>query len=108
VNAVDAAMHDELAHLFTDLQNDADSDLIILTGQGRAFCAGGDFDWFDEQIAKPATFRAIVPDAKRIVSFAAGCGKADHLPPERRGGGPGRHHRPDVRRDHRRRTRPDR
>ena len=68
VNAVDAAMHDELAHLFTDLQNDADSDLIILTGQGRAFCAGGDFDWFDEQIAKPATFRAIVPDAKRIVS----------------------------------------
>ena len=68
VNAVDAIMHDELAHLFTDLQNDADSDLIILTGQGRAFCAGGDFDWFDQQISDPKTFRAIVPDAKRIVS----------------------------------------
>jgi enoyl-CoA hydratase len=68
VNAVDAAMHDELAHLFTDLQNDAESDLIILTGRGRAFCAGGDFDWFDEQIARPSTFRAIGPDAKRIIS----------------------------------------
>jgi enoyl-CoA hydratase len=68
VNAVDAAMHDELARLFIELQADEDSDLIILTGQGRAFCAGGDFDWFDEQIRRPAAFRAIAHDAKRIVS----------------------------------------
>jgi enoyl-CoA hydratase len=68
VNAVDAAMHQELAHLFIDLQDDEESDLIILTGQGRAFCAGGDFDWFDQQIGDPKTFRAIVPEAKRIVS----------------------------------------
>lgn len=67
VNAVDAAMHDELARLFIELQADPDSDLIVLTGQGRAFCAGGDFDWFDEQIANPARFRAIAHDAKRIV-----------------------------------------
>ena len=67
VNAVDAAMHDELARLFIELQADPDSDLIVLTGQGRAFCAGGDFDWFDEQIANPAKFRAIAHDAKRIV-----------------------------------------
>ena len=67
VNAVDAAMHDELARLFIELQADENSDLIILTGQGRAFCAGGDFDWFDEQIANPAKFRAIAHDAKRIV-----------------------------------------
>lgn len=68
VNAVDAAMHDELAHLFIDLQRDPDSDLIVLTGEGRAFCAGGDFDWFDEQIHDPRTFRDIAHDAKRIVS----------------------------------------
>ncbi|MDQ0463389.1 enoyl-CoA hydratase [Caulobacter ginsengisoli] len=67
VNAVDAAMHDELARLFIELQADEGSDLIVLTGQGRAFCAGGDFDWFDEQIANPAKFRAIAHDAKRIV-----------------------------------------
>ncbi|MBX3480339.1 MAG: enoyl-CoA hydratase/isomerase family protein [Caulobacter sp.] len=68
VNAVDAAMHDELARVFIELQADPDSDLIVLTGEGRAFCAGGDFDWFDEQIADPAEFRAIAHDAKRIVS----------------------------------------
>jgi len=68
VNAVDAALHDELARVFTDLQHDPESDLVILTGKGRAFCAGGDFDWFAEQIAQPAKFRDIGWDAKRIVS----------------------------------------
>ncbi len=68
VNAVDGALHDELARVFTDLQHDPDSDLIILTGKGRAFCAGGDFDWFAEQIAHPAKFRDIGWDAKRIVT----------------------------------------
>jgi enoyl-CoA hydratase len=67
VNAVDEAMHEDLARVFTDLQRDPDSDIIILTGRGRAFCAGGDFDWFEEQIEKPETFRAIGHDAKRIV-----------------------------------------
>ncbi|MEM7768038.1 MAG: enoyl-CoA hydratase-related protein [Pseudomonadota bacterium] len=67
VNGVDAAMHDELATVFTDLQRDEDSDIIILTAEGRAFCAGGDFDWFEEQISDPAKFRSIAWDAKRIV-----------------------------------------
>ncbi|CAA0114331.1 6-oxocamphor hydrolase [Halioglobus japonicus] len=68
VNGVDGPMHDELARVFTDLQRDGLSDIIILTARGRAFCAGGDFDWFDEQIANPAKFRDIAWDGKRIVS----------------------------------------
>lgn len=68
VNAVDAIMHDELAELFVDLQHDDGSDLIVLTGDNKAFCAGGDFDWFDQQISDPRTFRAIAYDAKRIIS----------------------------------------
>ncbi len=68
VNGVDAAMHDELARVFTDLQHDEDSDIIILTGAGRAFCAGGDFAWFEEQIADTKKFRDIGWDAKRIVT----------------------------------------
>lgn len=67
VNGVDGPMHDEMARIFGDLQRDAGSDIVILTGKGRAFCAGGDFDWFDEQIADPSKFRAIAWDAKRIV-----------------------------------------
>jgi len=67
VNGVDGPMHDELARVFTDLQRDEESDIIILTAEGRAFCAGGDFDWFQEQIDDPANFRSIAWDAKRIV-----------------------------------------
>ena len=68
VNAVDADMHRDLARVFLDLQDDPDSDIIILTGRGRAFCAGGDFDWFEEQIADQRKFRDIGFEAKRIVS----------------------------------------
>lgn len=68
VNGVDAVMHEELGRVFTDLQRDRESDIIILTGKGRAFCAGGDFDWFDEQISDPAKFRDIAWEAKRIVT----------------------------------------
>ena len=68
VNGVDAAMHEELGRVFTDLQRDSESDIIILTGKGRAFCAGGDFDWFDEQISDQSKFRGIAWEAKRIVT----------------------------------------
>ena len=68
VNAVDGAMHRELARVFLDAQDDPDSDLVVLTGAGRAFCAGGDTAWFKTHIENPASFRAIGPEAKRIVT----------------------------------------
>lgn len=68
VNAVDGPMHDELARVFHEAQRDEASDIVVLTAEGKAFCAGGDFDWFEEQIDDPAAFRAIAWDAKRIVS----------------------------------------
>ena len=68
VNGVDGQMHAELARLFSDLQRDSGSDIIVLTASGRAFCAGGDFDWFEQQIDNPASFRDIAWDARRIVT----------------------------------------
>ena len=68
VNEVDAIMHHELARVFLEAQDDEDSDLVILTGTGRAFCGGGDFTWFQAHVDNPRTFRAIAPEAKRIVT----------------------------------------
>lgn len=68
VNAVNEVMHRELASVFLDAQDDPDSDLVVLTGAGKAFCAGGDMEWFKAMIAEPSTFRAIGPEAKRIVT----------------------------------------
>lgn len=68
VNGIDGPLHEELARVFADLQRDDESDIVILSAKGRAFCAGGDFDWFTEQIEDPNKFRAIAWDAKRIVN----------------------------------------
>lgn len=48
MNAVDGAMHRELAKVFTDVAHDRDSDVVVLTGDGAAFCAGGDIDWMQK------------------------------------------------------------
>ena len=68
MNPVDHALHGELARVFPALDRDPESDVIVLTGAGKAFCAGGDMAWFRSMIDDPDKFRAIAPDAKRIVS----------------------------------------
>ena len=42
-NAVDDAMHGELAELPRDVEADPEVKVLVITGTGRAFCAGGDF-----------------------------------------------------------------
>ncbi len=43
LNAVDRAMHTELTTLSLDANEDPDVRVLVITGAGRAFCAGGDF-----------------------------------------------------------------
>ena len=42
LNAVNDVMHNELEELFGSINRDDEVNAIILTGAGRAFCAGGD------------------------------------------------------------------
>jgi enoyl-CoA hydratase len=67
-NAVNDALHHELARVFFDAQDDEESDIIVLTGSGKWFCAGGDMKWFQECIDSPAKWRHNVTVAKRITS----------------------------------------
>jgi enoyl-CoA hydratase len=46
LNAVDALLHAELTRLFRELKREDAARAVVLTGRGRAFSAGGDFDWF--------------------------------------------------------------
>jgi enoyl-CoA hydratase len=43
LNAVNGRMHTELANIFRAADNDDEVKVLVLTGAGRAFCAGGDF-----------------------------------------------------------------
>lgn len=49
LNAVNHQLHEEMARVFFDAADDPDSDVVVLTGAGRAFSAGGDFEWLDNQ-----------------------------------------------------------
>ena len=67
LNAADALLHEELAHVFYDVASDPDSDVIVLTGAGRAFSAGGDIPWMQDAIDTPEMFEQTAREAKRIV-----------------------------------------
>jgi enoyl-CoA hydratase len=54
LNAVNGRMHAELATFSRDFANDRDLRVLILTGAGRAFCAGGDFGPGDSFGSNPA------------------------------------------------------
>ena len=43
LNAVDGRMNYELTRLWVDANADAAVKVLLVTGQGRAFCSGGDF-----------------------------------------------------------------
>ncbi len=42
-NAIGPQMMNELLWALTDIEADSDSRVVVLTGEGKAFCAGGDF-----------------------------------------------------------------
>ena len=67
LNAVNLQMHEELADVFGFAASDPHSDVIVLTGAGRAFSAGGDLDHIAHNAAHPHLFDHEVRVAKRIV-----------------------------------------
>jgi len=45
MNVVTEQLHHEMGRVFIDAADDPDSDVIVLTGAGKVFCAGGDLQW---------------------------------------------------------------
>ena len=70
LNAVNGAMHHEMSRISVDATHDPDVKCLVLTGAGRAFCAGGDFSP-DGAIGG----HNLLDEARRIVDNLLDCPK---------------------------------
>ena len=66
MNVVDEAMHHQLHRLMIALREERHARAILLRSSGRAFCAGGDFNWFPE-LRNIEAMEALRHDAKSII-----------------------------------------
>lgn len=67
LNSVNLAMHEELAEVFVVAGRDSESDVVMLTGAGKAFSAGGNIQHMENNATNPELFDEEVRLAKRIV-----------------------------------------
>lgn len=67
LNAFGKVMHVEFIEALHFAASDPGSDVVVLTGAGRAFSAGGDLARMEECIADPREFEREAADAKRLI-----------------------------------------
>ena len=73
LNATNHVLHQGLAELFPQLDADRSARVAVITGNGRAFSAGGDFDYLDELTKDPELRRESLAHGRQIVTGMAGC-----------------------------------
>jgi enoyl-CoA hydratase len=73
LNATNHELHQGLAELFPQIDGDAEARVAILTGNGRAFSAGGDFVYLDELTKDPALRRVSLAHGRQIVTGMVRC-----------------------------------
>jgi len=49
-NAFNSTLIKEMLQLFGELENDAELRVIVLTGEGKSFCAGADLNWMRDVV----------------------------------------------------------
>ena len=75
MNTADNALHGELAEIWRDVDRDPSVNVAILTGAGKVFSAGGDFDMIQENIADFDARARQWREAKDIVYNLINCSK---------------------------------
>jgi enoyl-CoA hydratase len=75
MNAANPQMEIELCRFFTEVSHDTETRVVVLTGQGKAFSAGGDFAYIREAMDRPEKFWDSMPYAKRLIFSLLDCTK---------------------------------
>ena len=73
LNATNHELHRGLAELFPQIEADTEARAVVLTGNGRAFSAGGDFTYLDALARDPVLRRETLAHGRQIVTGMARC-----------------------------------
>jgi enoyl-CoA hydratase len=75
INAVDDAMHGQLADVWSVIDRDPGVRVALLRGAGRGFSAGGSFDLLDGVIADHTVRARVMREARDLVYNIISCSK---------------------------------
>ncbi len=65
-NAVNPQLHEEFSRIFHDIDRDRETDVVILSSKGGAFCAGGDIPWLQSLHGDPVTTALTIQNDRKI------------------------------------------
>jgi methylglutaconyl-CoA hydratase len=66
-NAFNATVITEMSHLFGEIAKDESVRVVLLTGEGKSFCAGADLNWMREVITQ--SFEQNLAEANALASL---------------------------------------
>ncbi len=75
MNTADAVLHGELADIWRDVDRDPSVNAVVLTGAGKVFSAGGDFDMIRDNIDDFQARARQWKEAREIVYGVINCSK---------------------------------
>jgi enoyl-CoA hydratase len=75
LNATDAPLHNALSRVWVDIDEDDDTRVVVITGAGKAFSAGGDLQWIDSMVQNYDGMKAAFREAGDIVYRMTQCRK---------------------------------
>jgi len=75
LNAVDAAVHRELADVWTVADRDPNVNVVLLEGAGKAFSSGGSFDLVETMLDDHAARLRVMREARDLVFNVINCSK---------------------------------
>jgi len=73
LNSVNDALHHGLAKLWQRMSDDQSARAAVITGAGRAFSAGGDFDYLDQLTRDDALREITMAHGRQIVTGMVAC-----------------------------------
>jgi enoyl-CoA hydratase len=75
LNAFDSQLDHEVGRLFDDVAADPESNVLVITGAGKAFSAGGDIEHMQKVIDNPTLFLDGLRNGKKLLFGILDCPK---------------------------------